>query len=166
MEETTKPESTLAGHSRPLKPLLPRARANLQARGQKWPSCQPCSAKGRAAEPSEEPVGHLPCNAVCLFRCFPSCSRPLIPPRLCSCTAPESGPSTDVARHRSLSVPSSLAGRDRPLYLLSTPDRGLEFGARLSPGLVLTANTGQVSPLPRRAQSHSVPSSRSSKHGW
>lgn len=75
---------------------------------------------------SEEPVGHLPLQCS-FFRCFPSCSRPLISPRLCSCIAPEPGLSIDMARHRSLSVPSSLAGRDRPLYLLSSPGRGLEF---------------------------------------
>lgn len=77
----------LSGTQPPSQASPTKSQSKPPGSGQKWPSCQPCSAKGRAAEPSEEPVGHLPCNAVCLFRCFPSCSRPLIPPRLCSCTA-------------------------------------------------------------------------------
>lgn len=97
------------GHSHPLKPLPPRAKANLQARGQRWPFMPAlfCSGREGAAEASEEPVGHLPLQ--CTVSLSPAAPVPLISPGNVPVQSLNQG-------LRSLSVPSSLAGRDRPLY--------------------------------------------------
>lgn len=126
----------LMGHSRPLKPLP-------QAQGQRWPSCRPCSAQGGKGQP--RPPRNL--SAICLCNAqsvFPNAS-PAAPLPLIS---PGNIPVQSLSQgHRSLSVPSSLAGRDRPLY----SDHSSQRPRVLKPdslGLVPTANTGQVSPLP------------------
>lgn len=69
----------LVGHSRPRKPLPPKARATLQARGQRWPPCQPRSAQGRGGpglRGSCRP-GHLPlqCPSVSFLK-LPSALAP------------------------------------------------------------------------------------------
>lgn len=85
-----------------------------------------CSWKGQARALRNLSAICL-CNAKFVFRDASRCSSPTHFTRQCSRTVSEPGPATDVARHRSLSIPSSLAGGDSPLYLLTTPGRGLGF---------------------------------------
>lgn len=72
-----------------------------------------CSGKEGAAEASEEPVGHLP---------SPAAPVPLVSPGDVPVQSLSQG-------HRPLSAPSSLAGRDRPLY----PDHSRQRPGVLEP---------------------------------
>lgn len=83
------------GHSRPLKPLPPRAKATPPGSGTEMAFMPAlfCSGREGAAEASEEPAGHLPLQCtVCLSQCFPGCSSPTHFTRQHSSTVSEPGP--------------------------------------------------------------------------